>query len=198
MSRIFRVLAVFGMCGSFAVAQGTGPALTPIPPSVQAPGTGNNPAPMPDTVKPSPLLNPAQNHPNKQRSTTNRTAQPVRIQTADQPCELHNQMFNRISRRLRGITKITTRSKQNVPDSLEPGTLRLNSPPPKSALNHRTPWVEDVRMAQMGYREHLPLMRSNLISLSPRLVRRDSRRPPVFQFLLKDEQFLSNSFHLVN
>ncbi len=67
MLRLFSALAVLGMCGSFASAQSTGPTLMPIPPSVQAPGTGNNPTPMPDTMKPSPLLNPAKNQPNKQK-----------------------------------------------------------------------------------------------------------------------------------
>jgi hypothetical protein len=68
MSRLFSALAILGMCGSFALAQSNGPTLTPIPPSVQAPGTGNNPTPMPDTMKPSPLLNPAQNQPNEQKT----------------------------------------------------------------------------------------------------------------------------------
>ena len=65
MSRLFSAFAILGMCGSFAMAQSSGPTLTPIPPSVQTPGTGNNPTPMPDMMKPSPL-HPVQNQTNKQ------------------------------------------------------------------------------------------------------------------------------------
>jgi hypothetical protein len=65
MSRLFSTLAILVMCGSFAIAQSAGPTLTPIPPSVQTPGTGNDPTPMPDTMKPSPL-HPVQNQTNKQ------------------------------------------------------------------------------------------------------------------------------------